>query len=273
MLVSTMNRKEVTDEFLRDEKNLMEKSFARLIMEYDKERKKLKIDKTKTYCKAYPIRTAAKNNWIVLIQKTESTEQYKSILDISHACIAYYHAKEGLRAIRQVGDEYKLEVCYGHLFNRYNQRLNLNLTKTADIITHFYTNNGFINSEIKQRNGKDYLYGVCKEGILLGNLIHDPYWVVFKTFISRDLQRKDQEIKEKSIMLDLEIELSSKATQFLNNTDVRGLRQASDIYLQIAGNNKTESKGEATLPAQLALNSTAFSHPAVHHRNVLNKYL
>jgi hypothetical protein len=272
MLVSTMNRKEVTDEFLRDKKNLKEKSFVRLVMEYDKERKKLKIDKTKTYCKAYPIRTAAKNNWIVLIQKTPSCEQYKSILDISHASIAYYHAKEGLRAIRQVGDDYKLEVCYGHLFNRYNQRLNLNLTKTADIITHFYSNNPCINSEIKEKDGKDYLYGVCKEGILLGNLIHDPYWTVFKTFISRDLQRKDQEIKEKAIMLDLEIELFSKATQFLNNTNARGLREANDIYQQIAGNKKTESKSEAMLPAQLAIN-TAFSHPAIHQRNVLNKYL
>src|SRR5947208_391288 len=108
MLVSTMNRKEVTEEFLRDKKQLADKTCMRLLIEYDKERKKNKIDKTKAYCKAYPIRTSAKNNWIVLVLKSPSADQYRNLLDCAYGCVAYYHAKEGLRAIRQVGNEYRL---------------------------------------------------------------------------------------------------------------------------------------------------------------------
>ena len=90
MLVPTMNRHEVTAEVVRDEKKLMDTSCSRLMMEYDRERKKLKIDKTKSYCKADPIRTAAKNNWIVFIEKCASAPAYKTWTDAAFCCVVYY---------------------------------------------------------------------------------------------------------------------------------------------------------------------------------------
>lgn len=245
-----MNRHEVTTEVLRDKNKLMETSYVRLLLEYDKERRKLKIDKTKAYQKSYSIKTAAKNNWILCIEKSPSVKNYKTYADTVYCCFVFYYSKKGLQVMRQLRNEHALEVFYGHVFTRYNQRMKLNLHNQVDVIKHFFNNNGYTNAEIIEENGRQISVGVCKEGIVLGEHHTNPEWLIHKTFISKDLKRNDQEAKEKELMLDLQIDLISQSAQIIKAINGKQLQALNDVYIQITGNNcLTSSKDK--LPIEI----------------------
>jgi hypothetical protein len=69
MLVPSMSDNEIRAEVFRDLEKLHQSTIQRLNTEYEKERRKLKIAKERTYLRHYPIKTAAKNNWIIYIGK------------------------------------------------------------------------------------------------------------------------------------------------------------------------------------------------------------
>jgi hypothetical protein len=270
MLVPTMNRHEVTAEVVRDEKKVMDTSYPRLLMEYDRERKKLKIDKTKPYCKAYPIKTAAKNNWILFIEKSPSVPVYKTFADTVFGCVVYYYSKEGLKVLRQAKGNFAIEAYYGHVFTRYNERMGLNLSKSTDMIQAFFKNNGYSNIKLIDKNEKKFTHGICKEGTLLGEYKSEPDWLVHKTFISKDLKREDQIKKERKLMLDLQMDFISKQTQFLNNINSKELKAASDIYNQINGESNANTLKEK-MPFDIPnINSMPFSYPALNRASFLN---
>lgn len=242
MLVPAMNRHEITAEVVRDSKKLFETTYLRLLKEYDRERKKLRIAKTEAYCKAYPIRTAAKNNWIVFIEKSPSAVCYKSLADAVCGCVLCHHSKNGLEVYRQLGEGFAIEMYYAHLFARYNERMHLNLSNTTDIIKTFFSNNGYTNADPIEKDGITHSYGVCKEGILLGVFKSDPMWLVHKTFISKDLKREDQDAKEREIMLDLQIDVVSKTRHFVQGITRKEIANTDAIYKQISGSNVAATK-------------------------------
>jgi hypothetical protein len=270
MLVPTMNRHEVTAEVVRDEKKLMDTSYSRLLMEYDRERKKLKIDKTQPYCKAYPIRTAAKNNWIVFIEKSPSAPVYKTFADTAFCCVVYYYSKEGLKVLRKAKGNFAIEAYYGHVFTRYNERLHLNLFKSTDIIQAFFKNNGYSNVELIDKNEKKSTHGICKEGILLGEYKTDPDWLVHKTFISKDLKRDDQDEKEKKLMLDLQIESISSQAQFLQSINSQQVRATIDVFNQINGESNVNALKEKMRFDIPNINSMPFSYPTLNRASFFN---
>ena len=61
MLLSTMNYREINKAFMQDHEKLLATTVQRLLDEYNRERKKLRISKEKTYFKTYPIKTKSKN--------------------------------------------------------------------------------------------------------------------------------------------------------------------------------------------------------------------
>ena len=69
MLVEAMNYQEITKEVMRDFEKLRVNTEPRLSDAYEKERRKFKIDKSRTYPKACPVKTATKNTWILFLAK------------------------------------------------------------------------------------------------------------------------------------------------------------------------------------------------------------
>jgi hypothetical protein len=62
MIVPAMNKKEIEAEIKKDLAKIYKSTIPRLAVEYDRERRKLKIDKADDYKKIYCIKTGSKNS-------------------------------------------------------------------------------------------------------------------------------------------------------------------------------------------------------------------
>src|SRR5688500_11239008 len=204
MLVPTMNDKEIRAEIFNDHEKLHQSTIPRLNTEYQKERRKLKIAKERTYLRHYSVKTASKNNWIIYIGKAPSAEKYNNTNDLIYFSIVYYYGKDGLTVFKPLADSKVLVEYYGHLFSRYNERLELNLSEPIEMIQHFFTYNGASDHTAVDKDGACYSIGICQEGLLLGIVKEDGRWLVNKTFISKDLFRPDQDESEREMIALLE---------------------------------------------------------------------
>lgn len=215
MLVRSMNPDEITLEILRDFDKLRATTAERLGDEYDRERRKLKIDACKTYPKVYPIKTAAKNTWLLFLGKMPKHPKYKGRDSININFVVYYYGDKGLRVFNRTTG-YAIDVYNNHFFKRYNQRMNLKLDDPIDIVKNYFMYGGFSAYSVIKKNDKEYTIGVSSEGILLGELRHNRTWLINKTFISRDLARPDQDEIENKLIANLqkEIDKALSSTQF-----------------------------------------------------------
>lgn len=236
MLVPTMNQKEVTAEIVRDHDKIEKSTFPRLLEEYRKERKKMQIDPAKTWPKHYAIKTAAKNNWLIFIQKLPSVERFKKAEDAAGFSITYYYSKDGLRVFRYgCSEDNFMEVFNGHLFTRYNERLQLNIPYQLDVIKRFFTNSFSLQHQIKTDRQKRNMVSVCREGLVLGDYMTEEKQYVFKTFISDDLKRNDQRKFEEDLMNTAKVyALLESMTSETEEAYLKAKRK-NDTLLQIAG--------------------------------------
>jgi len=231
MLVPAMNNKEITNEILRDLERLTRTTVDRLMDEYDRERRKFKIDKVKTYPKAYPVKTASKNTWIVFLQKAPAVPKYKNVYDAVGCCVAYYYSAKGLKAFRFNSEGKYMEVFNGHFFARYNERLQLDLNSPVEAIKRFFNNSGYLQLQIVKKEGKQYSMGICREGMALG-VYHsnsDVPWLVHKTFIHHDLKGRQQKEAEKMVMLQAQLQLLIKMLDEEGDVDERQLIQSNNV--------------------------------------------
>lgn len=178
MLVESMSPDEINLEVFTDWEKV-KKSLNRLATEYNKERAKLKIIKTDTYSKTYAIKSHKKNLWNFLLSKAPSETTYKGVGSINVCSIVNYRTTNGLRVFK-INPTGGLSVYNGHLFTRYNERMNLGLSKSIDIIIHFFTNNGYSTIKIIPKEDRELTVATCNEGLLLGELIRDSNWVYIK---------------------------------------------------------------------------------------------
>jgi hypothetical protein len=206
MLVEAMNPDEITREVMKDFNKLSKTTAERLGDEYDRERRKFKIDKTKTYSKAYLIKTASKNTWILFFSKAPAQKKYIGRDSINVGYVVYFYTSKGLSVINRATGNF-LELYYGHFFKRYNERMKLNLDKPLDIIKSYFKHGGNVVYSVINKNAHEYTIGICRHGILLGELSHNRQWLINKTFVSRDLARPDQDEVEKKLIDSLELDI------------------------------------------------------------------
>ena len=69
MIVPVMNKNEIEAEVKKDFTKIYKSTIPRLAVEYDRERRKLKIDKSGDCKKIYSIKTGSKNSWMIFIRK------------------------------------------------------------------------------------------------------------------------------------------------------------------------------------------------------------
>jgi hypothetical protein len=213
-----MNITEITAQVQRDVEKIKNTTFIRLSEEYDRERKKLKIDKRRTYSKIYTFKTAAKNNWILVFAKAPSSEFYDGRSEcMVHKAVTYFYDEGGLKVVAWTDPV--LEMWTSHFFRRYNERLKLGLNTPIEIIKHFMIHNPHIGYECKCKNRIAHFIGYTKEGLLLGNLQSEE-WLLWRTFVSRDLLRADQNVMQQKLVTRLETELITAAAKkkMLNDT-------------------------------------------------------
>ena len=235
MLVPAMNSKEITNEILRDWEKLTKTTVDRLTDEYDRERRKFKIDKAKTYPKAYPVKTASKNTWIVFLQKAPAIPKYKNVYDAVGCCVVYYYSTKGIKAFRYNSTEKYLEVFNGHFFARYNERLQLDLNSPVEAIKRFFNNSGYLQCQIIKKDGKEYSTGLCREGMALGeyNSNMDVPWMIHKTFIHHDLKGHQQKESEKMVMIQAQLQLLIKSLDEEVDVDSREFIHSGNVLSQI----------------------------------------
>lgn len=217
MLINTMNPEEITAEILEDYE-LIKKSCSRLIKEYDKERMKFKIEKTALYNKSYEIKSHKKNTWLFIFQKAPALDKYTGIDTINVGAFIYYYHLKGLRVFRL---DLKNNICVynEHLFMRYNERLNLKIEKKMDIVKSFFFTNGYSTGKDINKEGKKFHISICRDGLLLGEVQEQYNWLVFKTFISKELKRINQEEIEQELIVSLESEIEEAIRGGKNNQD------------------------------------------------------
>jgi len=208
MLIETMYPHEITAEIFNDW-SIVTNSLERLHNEYNKQRRKNKVPKDKTYSVAYDIKTKKKNTWIFILSKAPSIQSYKGLESVNACCLVYYYNSEGIRVFK-VRPEGGLSVYNGHLFTRYNERMSLDLDKSIDIVKHFFINNGYSTSQILPKEGRDFFMSTCKDGLLLGELQEERSWMVNKTFINRDQLKPSQDELEVELIKSLQVQIETE---------------------------------------------------------------
>lgn len=211
-----MNTAELTQEVRRDYEKIRESSFDRLVREYDRERKKLKIDKGRTFTKEYSIKTASKNHWLIFLRKKPSEQKYKGSESVTICAVTYYRNAFGLRVFNGANEKCMM-VYNGHLFHRYNERMKLGLSESLAIVKHYFKHNADASYTLTDQEGGDFVIGFCRDGFELGEFQHDATWLVMKTFVSKDMMRTEQDEVAKALFFRQQLNLAlSKNDPYTN---------------------------------------------------------
>lgn len=185
-----MNPGEFQKEILKDYRILMNSnSLARLASDYDRERRRAKIPREKDFHRFYNLKTKQKNNWVLMFTKSPSIDKYKDRSSLNVCFLTYFYRRSGLEVYQIMPDE-KIIVYIGHLFQRYNERLNLGFNSIWDSIRKYFTYNCYGLGHKTRTDDKVRVVNVCKDGYIFGE--ERDGWFVFKTFITKDLARADQ---------------------------------------------------------------------------------
>lgn len=217
MIVDTMSPNEMNFEIWSDYGNI-QNTLERLTNEYDRERRRLKVNNTDVYSRTYHVKTKKKNTWIIVIGKAQSDEKYKNIHSLTMACLLYYYSPVGLRVFKIMLPS-GLSVFNSHLFTRYNERMNLGFCEPLEIVKSFFTNNPSYAIKIIPQDNREFAIGVCREGLLLGELQEQRMWLVYKTFINRGVISLDQTKIENELINSLQGEIEQELNQFEFNRD------------------------------------------------------
>ena len=188
MLLNTMNHKEISREVIQDNTIITNSStMYRLVGEYYNERQKAKVKSDDVYPKYYPIKTHAKNNWHILIEKDILKEKYIKPGDIDIIAFTYYYSNKAIRVF-QPFENGSINVFNGHLFSRYRERMELDIPNTMDVIKLFNKQNITIDYRtIPVEEGKINTVGIVNDGFLLGEYIEEDKWYLNKTFIAKSI--------------------------------------------------------------------------------------
>lgn len=200
--------------------------------EYDRERKKLKIKKENNYFKIYKVKTAAKNNWLLYIHKCHTEEQYRGPESARYMNVAYYYDSVGLKVV-SIGYENMLTTYNGHFFKRYNERIGLNLSQPLDIVNAFFANCGYVHADVIEKKDRLSLFGVVKDGLMLGDYHQNPVTLEWKTFITRDLKKAEQDNMEKDLIEGLQMQVIRARQQDTYNPLI--LARTKEIFKAITG--------------------------------------
>lgn len=181
-----MNKKEITKEILNDLGIINNSTtIERLMFEYYDERKRAKVKKDEAYTKFYEIKTKSKNKWIIQISKDHLLEKYLNPEDCIRMLYTYYYNELSIRLFTNYASGGIL-VVNGHFFQRYRERMNLNIPNSMDVVKKYFENNYTASYKyMPEKDGKCQFLALVKDGFVKGEYVFEDRWFVYKTFISK----------------------------------------------------------------------------------------
>jgi hypothetical protein len=209
MILDTMNDFEIFSEIQRDYNLIVNRSIERYEKDYDKIRRHNSIPKDAEFPKCFELRTHAKNDWILILSKAPAENKYKGLDSICYCFLVYYYTKVGIRVFK-VDFQYGIAAFNAHFFSRYNERLNLGLINTIDKVKHYFSNNSYAISLVKDNNSAFNVVGKCKDGFRLGCYLENKPWVIYKTFISNSMTSEEQKEIGSELMNSLRQQIESE---------------------------------------------------------------
>src|ERR1035437_806299 len=186
MLLPTMTNQEISKEIVKDYENIWSSStINRLLNEYNRERKRLKIRNDAEYTKFYEIKTNLKNKWIFKFSRARINKSADYLDAAMVLSFTYFYSNKGIRVLI-CNDKHELNIYNRHLFCRYRERMNLDIPDFLDLVKHFFEKNDACKHELlPEVDGEKQLFSLIKEGFIMGEYNKEDHWYVFKTFISK----------------------------------------------------------------------------------------
>jgi hypothetical protein len=199
-----MNYQEIAQNVKRDHDKIVATTLLRLGQEYDKERRKFRIDKKRTYTKLYSFKTASKNNWMVVLGKAPAKETYVSPQEsLTYAALTYFFDTTGLKVFQWTVPGV-IQAYNSHFFTRYNERMQLGFHEPLDIVRHYFIHNAHPGYEVVPQKRRFHSIGFTAHGLMLGDFLVEDMWVQWRTFVTRDLIRPEQDQIEFELILQLQ---------------------------------------------------------------------
>jgi hypothetical protein len=192
MPASGINIHEIHSRLRREYNSLMDLEIPRLVNKYNERREGLKIKEYVTFANAYPVRSMAGNNWIIFIQKSPLVKKYVGKECISILAVTYHYCEKGLRAF-YLGENNVIVGFNPHFFERYNERMNLNLHHPLDIVKAFFKKGIYCHSgTMKKKDGKKQPIAFRADGLQLGEYHVRDNYMEWRTFVNKGLTFRHQ---------------------------------------------------------------------------------
>ena len=154
-------------------------------------------------CAVTPLRTRAKNNRLIFLQKMPLSPKYRGTDDISFYPVVYYFGCRGFTVFKPDEDSGVLFVYQPHVFTRYCQRMQLDLSDPLQKMQHFFTYNACADHQVTEPDTRLFSIGVCRDGVLLGDYREGLKWVLNRTFVNREVFHRYQEKAESQLINEL----------------------------------------------------------------------
>lgn len=201
MIVPSMTLEEIKEEIRKDYPILKRKS------EYvaKKMRRTLRPARRQEIIRLFDYTSKYKNTWIYLVNVSKKHYKMKYLV--------YYYGHRGLTAL-QLGRGDQLMYCTAHFFQRYNERLQLNLTLPVDILHTFMEDGHLYQFEHLEEvePGIFKTFGAARSGVVLGMYNEGLNLYKANTFLTNDMLRGDQVERQAYLAEKLDVYKGESAT-------------------------------------------------------------
>ena len=192
MAGSNIDIRQVHYRLSKDYTSLRAKAIPQVAHKYHHRRTLKKIKQWSTFPNIFPVRSATGNNWILFVQKSPMVKNYINETSIRILAVSYHYCAKGISAF-YLGEDNSIVGFNPHFFERYNERMNLNLQHPLDIMKAFFKRGVYCLPGVIAHNGHKQPVAFRADGLQLGEYHIKDGYMEWRTFISTKLANYDQQ--------------------------------------------------------------------------------
>ena len=192
MSASRVDIQQVHFRLRRDYKYLKVNVIPRLERLYNDRRKNNHVSERSFYSRMYPVKSATGNNWLLFLQKSQLVKRYIDQKSIAILAVTYHYCEKGINAF-YLDEKGRIVGFNAHFFDRYNERMNLNLQHPLDIVKAFFKGGALCLRGTIGRGERKQPIALRTDGFQLGEYHIKDGYMEWRTFISKDIARPGQQ--------------------------------------------------------------------------------